>query len=216
MPLFQARTRKRLYYYDSFAVSATLFGPGSYVFSTNGLYDPNITGTGHQPVGFDQMMAFYEHYTVVRAKMVLTVSNTNTYPVSFVLALNASNTVPTNASDLIESGFQVRDRLTAANTSGAVKVVELTCNNAALVGYDDILDADEFKGTVASNPTEQSYFIVTGYDPDGKSVALICEAYIIFDAWFTEPRRITPSITSALHKLNLGIPPVKRSCELKH
>lgn len=35
---------------------------GSYVFQINGPYDPNVTGIGHQPLGFDQLMLMYEHY----------------------------------------------------------------------------------------------------------------------------------------------------------
>lgn len=36
----------------------------SYVFSFNSLFDPNLTGAGHQPAGFDQLMAIYEQYLV--------------------------------------------------------------------------------------------------------------------------------------------------------
>lgn len=41
----------------------------TYRFSTNGIYDPNITGTGHQPMGFDQWATYYNHYTVIGAKI---------------------------------------------------------------------------------------------------------------------------------------------------
>jgi hypothetical protein len=46
----------------------------SYVFAMNGLYDPNITGTGHQPYGFDEYCAAagagpYNRYTVVKSRL---------------------------------------------------------------------------------------------------------------------------------------------------
>ena len=44
----------------------------------NSLFDPNLSGLGHQPRGFDQLMAVYEKYTVVAAKItVCYVSNTH-------------------------------------------------------------------------------------------------------------------------------------------
>lgn len=44
-------------------------------YSLNGLYDPNITGVGHQPMGFDELMAIYTQYKVVSTKVELTWSN---------------------------------------------------------------------------------------------------------------------------------------------
>lgn len=38
-------------------------------FIANGAYDPNYTGVGHQPRGFDQFMSSYEAYTVTGSKM---------------------------------------------------------------------------------------------------------------------------------------------------
>ena len=45
-------------------------------FSANGLYDPNLAVGGHQPMGFDEQMAIYDHYCVLGAK--ITVNNITT------------------------------------------------------------------------------------------------------------------------------------------
>lgn len=47
----------------------------NYVFSCNGMYDPDITGTGGQPLYFDQMTAIYNHYTVIGSKVTIKVLN---------------------------------------------------------------------------------------------------------------------------------------------
>jgi len=40
-----------------------------YVFSANNLQDPNTTGTGHQPLGYDQWQTWYNHYAVLGSKI---------------------------------------------------------------------------------------------------------------------------------------------------
>ncbi len=58
-----------LAYADYFSINPTTGAPATYVFSCNGLYDPNITGTGHQPHGFDQLMQNYKNYQVLSSSI---------------------------------------------------------------------------------------------------------------------------------------------------
>ncbi len=44
-------------------------------FRLNGLYDPDLTLTGHQPYGFDQISPLYGRYAVYGASVTLTVYN---------------------------------------------------------------------------------------------------------------------------------------------
>lgn len=55
----------KLTYYDDVILSATNTATyAEYIFSQNSIYDPDITGTGHQPRGRDQYTALYENYLV--------------------------------------------------------------------------------------------------------------------------------------------------------
>lgn len=38
---------------------------GDFQFRLNSIYDPNFTGVGHQPYGFDQLSAIYNRYRVI-------------------------------------------------------------------------------------------------------------------------------------------------------
>lgn len=48
-----------------------------YVYTTNGLYDPNTTGIGHQPTGFDQLMALYNEYVVIGSTIKVSFTNSD-------------------------------------------------------------------------------------------------------------------------------------------
>lgn len=61
----------RLRYCDQRTITSTLGGLSKYLFAANGLYDPDITGAGHQPYGFDQWMTFYKYATVRKSRIVL-------------------------------------------------------------------------------------------------------------------------------------------------
>lgn len=54
----------KMRYNDQFSMSATVPNSAVYQFAINDIYDPNITGTGHQPRGHDQWANMYTHYEV--------------------------------------------------------------------------------------------------------------------------------------------------------
>uniref|UniRef100_UPI00404866D8 hypothetical protein n=1 Tax=Polynucleobacter sp. TaxID=2029855 RepID=UPI00404866D8 len=62
-------------YADDISLNAGAGVADSWVFSANGLTDPNITGTGAQPRGFDEMMALYRTYLVTHAKITVWAEN---------------------------------------------------------------------------------------------------------------------------------------------
>ncbi len=55
------------------------------LMSGNSIYDPNATGTGGQPTGFDQWFAFYQHVTVLGCKITVDFVNKAADPVSMCI-----------------------------------------------------------------------------------------------------------------------------------
>lgn len=50
----------RLKYAEEVQIDCGSNSYAEYVFCANDLFDPNVTGTGHQPNGFDELMGFYK------------------------------------------------------------------------------------------------------------------------------------------------------------
>jgi len=76
-----------------------------YSFRLNNVYDPNYTGTGHQPLGFDQWNTFYNKYQVTKAYFrVHPISQTsNTEEVGY--HINHSTTTPSGVELAKEKPF---------------------------------------------------------------------------------------------------------------
>jgi len=62
--------------YEDLLVLAPGTTLGSHVFRGNSLYDPDYSGTGHQPRYFDQLSAIYGKYKVLSSNIVVEVINT--------------------------------------------------------------------------------------------------------------------------------------------
>jgi len=64
-----------LSYVETVAVDPASDALAVYQFYANDIRAPNITSpSSHQPLGFDQMMALYNHWVVVGSKITITVS----------------------------------------------------------------------------------------------------------------------------------------------
>lgn len=200
------RYKCRLNYYDQLSLSTGAGSAGTYVYSANGLYDPDITSTGHQPMPFDQIMMSFEHYCVTGARMHISVKNASTTnSIGFSISANAAPTAISTVINLIENGVIVRDRLPVSPASETIKALSLPIDIGKFGSVPDLLDNPDYNGSVASNPVEQSYFHISVWCPDGVSIVsgLTVEVFIEYEAWFFEPRKNSPSLAAAVSRLIL-------------
>lgn len=69
-----------------------------YNFRGNSLFDPNVTGTGHQPMYFDQYAALYNRYRVMGSAVKIDVINNS--GVSALFYVCEPNTIQSTTTDL--------------------------------------------------------------------------------------------------------------------
>lgn len=190
LPLFAQRTRRSLQYYSYANVTSGASAANAYVFSANGIFDPDITGTGGQPMGFDQMMTFYNHYTVVRSRIrVVVQTNSINLRVSAALSVSGASTVTTSVERLLESGNVTFQVLEYAGAMGGCCTLTRAVNAAKFQGIDDVMDDPNMRGDSASNPAEQLYYHISVWNPaSATAVSADLQAFIEYDCIFHEPR----------------------------
>jgi len=190
MPLFGLRTRKRLQYFEAVSTNGTASAVYSYVFSANGVFDPDITGTGHQPMGFDQMMVFYNHYTVMNSKIRCVYQNTGTVDTHVALSISGTSTTITDYLQLVENGELIYTVITPSGIAGSIATLRHSVNCAVFQGLQDVMDDPDMRGDVASNPAELVYYHLSFWNPVNATVpSVLLDVYIEYDVMFHEPRK---------------------------
>jgi hypothetical protein len=190
---------------------------GTYVFSANGLYDPDITSTGHQPMPFDQMMLSFEHYCVHKAKIIATFRNVSVsavYPVDVAISLNAGTSAVSNYQTLVENGLLERMKLNCNNAgvSNSIGTLTRVIDISRFGDVPSLLSNPDYKGTISSNPAEQSYFHISCWNPlDTTVVSASVEVVIEYDATFFEPRKNSISLNTQLRRLILAEDSVRKT-----
>ncbi len=197
MPIFPARTVRRFRYADTASLSSTAGVVSSYVLRANDLFDPDFTSSGHQPMGFDQMIAFYNHFVVTKARLVVTFVNTgsSTGP-TVCIRQDADSTVITNINQIKEFGGCVYEQLEAKGSYGQNKVLELSLDIAKLQGVNPqaIVANTALQGNAAASPTEVTFFHILLWDSTGTTSAVSAQFVLEQEAVFIEPRDLTQSL----------------------
>jgi len=197
MPLFPARTTRTLRYSENFTLTVTSGVMATYVYRANDLFDPNFTGTGHQPMGFDQMMVFYNHFCVTHARMICTFKNYTSNPCAVGVRIDGSSTAVTVIDRLIEIGGLNMAELEIGGSFGSNKALEASCNIAKLQGVSPsaITSDPNLRGDAATSPIEVTYFHISGWDPVGNTSTIQCSIVLEQRAVFMEPRSATESLS---------------------
>jgi hypothetical protein len=174
-------------YYER--VIRTVTTTDTYQFSTNGMYDPNITGTGHQPMWFDQTVAIYDQYHVMKSTISYTIVAVNT-PTMFTLWIDddTSTTTDTNAAEQNTSLVKV-----VLATAIRPTVLTKTWNAKDYFG-GDILDNTALYGSSAGNPIEQMYFTLGAQSMDGvTTISYTMLVTVTYEAIWDEMKTIAQS-----------------------
>jgi hypothetical protein len=125
----------------------------SYVYRLNNMYDTNLTGSGHQPRGFDQMAVFYAHYEVLSVSWTLTLStdaSATTLPLAG-FALRRTNSTFT-ITDFLEDASSKYQTITAESPTK----ISGTCNIKKILGIVRT-GTTTLEAAVDGGPTESVY-----------------------------------------------------------
>lgn len=138
-------------------VASGQFGT-EHVFRLNSLFDPDKTGTGHQPYGFDALAVAYNRYKVVGATVEIMVNDPQEDGMALgVMFTNPSNysTNTLNAEYMDAIGEKQQTFIIRVNDSGNQKVYRrFNLSMARLAGITKLqfkADPDNYTAPVTSN-----------------------------------------------------------------
>jgi hypothetical protein len=195
--------RKQLRYAETFSLTTGTAGIIGTVqlMMLNNVYDPNTTGVGHQPYGFDQLASFYGYYIVHRTRFRLlatTIGNTSEVCVAYQLfpavtgvtiaGVSVDAATEKSAVTTFNVGPSGNDR--SRMVSGVVdhhKVLGITPGQ-----YKDNLD--QYGSAVTTGPVVGSYLEVgIGSYTGSAGVSLAVQVVLDFDVEFYSPKTLPQS-----------------------
>lgn len=187
-PLPVKQTAK-LIYQDRFTLNPGVGGlAANYVFSANGLFDPNITGVGHQPRGWDQLVALYDHAIVTSAKITIWAANSQSDAQQIIVRVKDGTTVTTSDDDIFEDRFIKTNSVSSLGMGPKDDYIVMTVDPIKFLGR--AFGDSELKNSVVSNPTESCYFHVSALPYAAvDSGAIYCRARIEYTCTFIEPKQ---------------------------
>lgn len=186
------RQKATLKYQTVVSLNPAAFGIAQYSFSANGLFDPDISGVGHQPRGFDQLMLLYDHYTCICTSFQATFFNGDSNN-AIVCGLGVADQATTYTT--LNNGMESPDFVYAIcgpRLSGSdVRTLRRSINpNRWLGSGTAVLSNDQLRGSAAANPAEQAFFniLVSPMDEATDVTAATVQVLINYTVIFTEPK----------------------------
>ncbi len=203
---------KRMLYYDSrFEMTGAGGVLQTHYFRANDVYDPDATGTGHQPIGFDQAMLFWEQFAVFSSKITVTFRSNQADGLRVGVFLNPDQTNPT-IQQIMENGYVKSDVVCGTTSVGlgfhTYKRINMACDNVKyfqMKNKEAYFSNPNFIGNAASTPTELVYFGVFAFNQlTTNTTDVLFDVELSYDVRFQEPRKITSSLITRARELQLS------------
>lgn len=190
---FGTRWAGRLKYVDRFRQSSVLGTYNEFLFNMNSLFDPDRSGVGHQPLGFDQLAVVYQRYRVLKCIFKITPMITATNTNMSIVAFTSNNTAAlTSVSQALEAGYSIISYSNGSSKysplSGVSVLNNLTGNSLSAYRSDD-----SYQSLVSSSPTELLILHIGIECTGGVTTDIDYYLQLEFDCEFWDPLVIPPS-----------------------
>lgn len=193
---FPMGRRNTMRYVENITMSSSAGVMATHLFSANGIYDPDITGLGHQPYGYDQMAAYFNHYVVIGSKITVNWMNepgsaVSENPSVVGVYLSDQTTVPYgNVNSFVEAKrgqFKNVQWMFMPTTTGRYSAKKFF--NIKDV-KDNVLRIGANNGT---QPTDQAYYQVILQALGGSNASMTARVTIDYIVEWSEPRSLATS-----------------------
>lgn len=162
-----------------------------YQYNMASLYDPNYTGAGNQPAGFNEMMALYAIYHVNSVKIRLTFSAAGSTAASnhyhFGFAATSDNPVGSSPQELSLNNYgEIRQ---AYIDAAGQNIIKRYYSLSKILGVPpaEYYESDAYEGTSTTSPSKWPYFTVGVFNVD-QTTATTCY-YTLEMTFYCEFRR---------------------------
>jgi len=167
------RCRTNLRYVEGIAYRVPMASSDVYSYNLNSVFDPNLTGTGHQPMGFDQLKALYGRYRVYNCKYKVRFFVANVGPtVCYATPTNETTSfvsIPQDALETTGSKFGSVNQITAVGSVGAPVILSGKVSMMSLYGAKD-MQSDRFQALISADPTETAILYLGCWSIDNQNL----------------------------------------------
>lgn len=164
-------------------VNVTEGAPTSGAFNQyrlNSCYDPDLSGTGKQPLGFDQYSALYGRYRVLKATVDIYCTNRldtggNNYV--FCVWPSAQSSITSDPESWLVQPMAKYKVGSLATGGGAIQHIKMSVDIARLLGVtsSEFRSEADYSAITSANPSRVAYLHVGIFGLGPTSVATSCQ-----------------------------------------
>lgn len=183
-------------------------------FSLNCLFDPDVTGTGNQPVFFDQLAAIYNKYRVVRAHWRVRVASKTANNAGVVAAAPTPGVADTSFASVEELSEEPGGVAMEFGSAGSPPAVLSGSTDMAEV-YGNTKNAvillDTYAAVSNTRPSNEVYLAIC-VNTSGNTDTTQLFVEIVYEAWWE--RRIMNDLSLTRAKRVTSLPTVSLAPQL--
>jgi len=177
--------------------TTTLGSLYTYQFRGNSVFDPDLTGAGSQPNGFDQWSAFYNSYVVLSSHIEVETIAASGYSAQTAIVPSYNTGVLTSSTDAAGARYACSKLSTGSGNGMIVKLLS-SMSTSQMFGIADraVVDDDLYSAVVSTNPASAQTWYWTVYHQNVSNTTTLSSCLrirLVYDVKFFDPVQLNLS-----------------------